>query len=74
MIDNYTKVILTVIAVSTSFLAFKYTGLISSATAEGDHISKVAICSYTNSNFCAEIEAPPIKGNILKTSNIKRSN
>ena len=74
MIDNYTKVIITVIAASTSFLAFKYTGLISSATAEGDHISKVAICSYTNSNFCAEIEAPPIKGNILKTSNIKRSN
>ena len=47
MIDNYTKVILTVIAVSTSFIAFKDIGFISSATAEGDHITKVAICSYT---------------------------
>ena len=73
MIDNYTKVILTVIAVSTSFIAFKDSGLIPSATAEGDHITKVAICSYTNSNFCAEIEAHPIKGNVLKTSDIRRS-
>jgi hypothetical protein len=73
MIDNYTKVILTVIAVSTSFIAVKDSGLISSATAEGDHITKVAICSYANSNFCAEIEAHPIKGNVLKTSDIRRS-
>jgi hypothetical protein len=73
MIDNYTKVILTVIAVSTSFIAFKDIGFISSATAEGDHITKVAICSYTNANFCAEIEAHPIKGNVLKTSDIRRS-
>ena len=73
MIDNYTKVILTVIAVSTSFLAFNDTALISSDTAKGDHITKVAICSYNNSNFCAEIEAHPIKGNVLKTSDIRRS-
>ena len=73
MIDNYTKVILTVIAVSTSFIALEDSGLISSAKAEGDHVTKVAICSYTNSNFCAEIEAHPIKGNVLKTSDIRRS-
>ena len=73
MIDNYTKVILTVIAVSTSFLALNDTALISSDTAKGDHITKVAICSYNNSNFCAEIEAHPIKGNVLKTSDIRRS-
>ena len=73
MIDNYTKVILTVIAVSTSFLAFKDTVLISSDTPKGDHITKVAICSYNNSNFCAEIESHPIKGNVLKTSDIRRS-
>ena len=73
MIDNYTKVILTVIAVSTSFIALQGTGIVPSAGAEGDHITKVAICSYTNSNFCAEIEAHPIKGNVLKTSDIRRS-
>ena len=73
MIDNYTKVILTLIAVSTSFIAVKERWLISSALAEGDHITKVAICSYANSNFCAEIEAHPIKGNVLNTSDIRVS-
>ena len=73
MIDKYTKVVLTVIAVSTSFIALKDTALISSATAENDYVAKVAICIYTNSNYCAEIEAHPIKGNVLKTSDIRRS-
>ena len=72
MKDNYTRVILTVIALSTSFIAFTVSGIVSSATAKGDHITKVAICSYANSNFCAEIEAHPIKGNVLKTSDIRR--
>ena len=73
MIDNYTKVILTVIAVSTSLIALQGTGIVPRATAVGDHITKVAICSYTNSNFCAEIEAHPRKGNVIKTSDIRRS-
>ena len=74
MIDQYTKVLLTVIAVSTSFIAVKDSGFMSSATAEGDYIAKVAICSLSNPNYCAEIEAHPIKGNVLKTSDIRRSN
>ena len=51
MIDNFTKVVFTVIAASISFVEFKDSGLISSSTAEGDHITKVAIYSYTNSKF-----------------------
>ena len=73
MIDNYSRIILTVIAVSTSFIAFRDSGLIPRATAEDDHIIKVANCSYTNSNYCAEIEAHPVKGDVLKTSDIRRS-
>ena len=54
MIDNYTKVILTVIAVSTSFIAFKDSGFISSATASGEKIHKIAICNQDGSR-CATI-------------------
>ena len=54
MIDNYTKVILTVIAVSTSFLAFKDIGFISSATASGEKVHKIAICKQDGSK-CATI-------------------
>ena len=72
MIDNYTKVILAVIAVSTSFTALQGTVIVPSTIAEGELITKVAICSYTNSNFCADIEARPIKGNVLNTSDIRQ--
>ena len=54
MIDNYTKVILTVIAVSTSFIAFKDSGLISSATASGEKIHKIAICNERGST-CVKV-------------------
>ena len=49
MIDNYTKVILTVIAFSTSFIAFKDSGFISSATASGEKVHKIAICNEQGS-------------------------
>ena len=54
MIDNYTKVILTVIAVSTSLIAFKDIGFISSATASGEKIHKITICNE-NGTRCAGI-------------------
>ena len=73
MIDNYTRFRLKVIAVSTSFIAFKDSSLIPNAPEEGDYITKVAICSCTNSNYSAEIEALPIKRNALKISDIGRS-
>ena len=72
MIDNYTRFILKVIAVSMSFIAFKDSSFITNAPKEGDYITKVAVCISTNSNYCAEIEAHPKKGNVLKTSNIRR--
>ena len=72
MIDNYTRFILKVIAVSTSIIAFKDSSFITNAPEEADSITKVAICSYTNSKYCAEIAASYIKGNVLKTSDIKR--
>ena len=54
MIDNYTKVILTVIAVSTSFIAFKDSGLFPSATASGEKVHKIAICNEQGSK-CTRI-------------------
>ena len=54
MIDNYTKVILAVIAVSTSFIAFKDTGFIPSATASGEKVHKIAICNQDGSK-CTSI-------------------
>ena len=73
MIDNYTRFRLKVISVSMSFIAFKDSSFITNAPKEGDYITKVAICSCTNSNYCAEIEAPPIKGNVTEISDIGRS-
>ena len=55
MIDNYTKIVLTVIAVSTSFIAFQETDLIKTATAEGGHLTKVAICDYEYPTKCADV-------------------
>ena len=54
MIDNYTKVILTVIAVSTSFIAFKDIGFISSATASGEKVHKIALYNEQGSE-CAMV-------------------
>ena len=55
-IDLYTKVILTVIAVSTSFIAFKDTGLVPSASAGNEKIHKIAICE-TSTGECADLAA-----------------
>ena len=44
-IDNYTKVILTVIALSTSTLALKGVGIIPTANAQSSGVQKVVICS-----------------------------
>ena len=52
IIDNYTKVILIVIAVSTSFLALQVSGVVPSATASGG-IQKVQICDKPDS--CASV-------------------
>ena len=52
MIDNYTKVILTVIAVSTSFLALQGSGVVPSATASSE-IQKVRICGEPH--VCAKV-------------------
>ena len=73
MIDNYTRFRLKVITVSTSFIAFKDNSFITNAPEEGNYITKVAICSCTNSNYCAEIEAPPIEGDVPEISDIGRS-
>lgn len=55
MIDKYTKVILTVIAISTSTIALQGTIIIPSAKAEGDYVTKVAICDYENPKKCADV-------------------
>jgi hypothetical protein len=55
MIDNYTRITLTVIALSTSFIALQGSGLIKTATAEGDHLIKVAICDYEYPTKCADV-------------------
>ena len=73
MIDNYTEFMHQVIAVSTTFIAFWDSGLIPRVTAARGQIAKVTICGYINSNYCGEMLAHPIKGNVLKTSDIKRS-
>ena len=55
VIDNYTKIILTVIAVATSVIALQGTNLIKTATAEGDQLLKVAICDYEYPTKCADV-------------------
>jgi hypothetical protein len=59
-----------VIAVSMSFIAFKDSSFITNAPKEADYITKVAICSSTDSNYCTEIEAPPIEDNVPEISDI----
>ena len=44
-IDTYTKVILTVIALSTSTIALKGVGIIPTANAQSSGVQKVVICS-----------------------------
>ena len=55
MIDNYTKIILTVIAVATSVIALQGTNLIKTATADGDQLIKVATCDYEYPTKCADV-------------------
>jgi len=43
-IDTYTKVILTVIALSTSTIAFKGVGIIPTVNAQSSGVQKIAIC------------------------------
>ena len=43
-IDSYTKIILTIIALSTSILALKGIGIVPVANAKSDEIMKVQIC------------------------------
>jgi len=70
MIDNYTKIILTMIAFSTSFLALQGTGLIPSAKAEGDYLTKIAICDYEYPTKCADV-IDTMNGFSLVSYNIK---
>ena len=62
MIDNYTKVILTVIAVSTSFIAFKDSGLVPSATASGEKVHKITICNEQGSKCVGVYNSGVLKG------------
>ena len=52
-IDNYTKVILTVIALSTTTIALKGVGIIPSADAQSKTTLKVAVCD-TGGRHCLE--------------------
>ena len=49
-LDIYTKVILTVIALSTSTLALKGVGIIPSADAQSSSVQKVQICNHVGSD------------------------
>jgi hypothetical protein len=51
--DRYTKVVLTIIAVSLATIALQHT--IPSAFAQSSGITKVAICNPQNPNVCAEV-------------------
>ena len=44
ILDTYTKVILTIIAIATSTLALKGIGIVPTANAQSDKIMKVQIC------------------------------
>ena len=67
MIDSYTKIILTIIAVSTSIIALKGSGLIHTATAETEKIQKVAICDIFQPNVCADVSNVGTRENVLFT-------
>jgi hypothetical protein len=51
--DRYTKVVLTIIAVSLAVIALQY--MIPSAFAQNTYPVKVFLCDPTNPNWCADI-------------------
>ena len=61
-IDNYTKVMLTVIAIATSILAFKGIGIIPTANAQTDKVMRVNICDPVNETVCARVGGLEGKG------------
>ena len=54
-IDNYTKVILTIIALSTSLIALRGIGIIPTASAQSDELLSVRICDPVNTSMCARV-------------------
>ena len=55
MIDRYTKVLLTVIAVGVSINALQSLNLIKPALADGHGPTKVAICDPSSMQRCAKV-------------------
>ena len=55
MIDRYTKVVLTVIAVAVSINALHSLNLVKPAIADGHGVTKVAICDPSSMQRCAKV-------------------
>ena len=54
LIDNYTKLIMTVIAGALVVIALKEKGIIPTATAQSSGVQKIAICEVTGM-WCADV-------------------
>jgi putative copper export protein len=54
LVDRYTKIVLTIIAVSLAISALDT--LIMRAVAQSPNVMRVAICSFNNSSNCADVK------------------
>ena len=71
-IDNYTKLILTVIAGALVVIALKGTGIIPTANAHSGGVHKIAICSE-NGKACANIVGKDYGGIFVRGLHINQN-
>jgi hypothetical protein len=56
-LDNYTKIVLTVIAISLSVISLQNMGVVQAVAQQRPTIQKVLICSPARNDYCAEVSS-----------------